>query len=168
MGFVPAPALPYDGIGIVEDSNTASRAISKDQIVIWKGNNYYAKTDILQGATFVVDTNLTAIPDGVVNRLVESVKSVSDHIAQLRSYEVGVNANTTYELSVNNAEMFFVSHMTSSDQSGRSIILCRRLNDCQIIELGKGTWQSYYSETFANGKWTFTPTYWTTVHIIKF
>ena len=82
MGFIPAPALPYDGIGIVEDGNTASRAISKDQIVIWKGDNYYAKTDILQGASFVVNTNLTAIPDGVVNRLVESVKSVSDHIVQ--------------------------------------------------------------------------------------
>ena len=83
MAFFPAPSLPYKGIGIVEDGDTASRAIDKDQIVIWKGANYYAKTAILQGATFVVDTNLTAIPDGVVNNIVSKMIKNTDIVDNL-------------------------------------------------------------------------------------
>ena len=130
MAFFPAPSLPYKGIGLVEDGDTASRAIEKDQIVIWKGGNYYAKTAILQGATFVVDTNLTAIPDGVVNNIVSKMikntdivdnlttnystkvlsakqgKVISDHIAQMivsetfTSGDVNVNAGGRESVSI--------------------------------------------------------------------
>ena len=75
MGFNQAPALPYRNLGIVEDGDTASRAISKGKYVIWKGKNYFAKTDILQGETFVEDTNLTEIPDGALNGIADALNS---------------------------------------------------------------------------------------------
>lgn len=78
MGFDQAPALPYRNLGIVEDSDTASQAIEKDKYIIWKGGNYFAKTDILQGETFVVDTNLTEIPDGAINGIVEALSASLD------------------------------------------------------------------------------------------
>ena len=75
MGFNQAPALPYRNLGIVEDGDTASQAIEKDKYVIWKGGNYFAKTDILQGETFVVGTNLTEIPDGALNGIIDALNS---------------------------------------------------------------------------------------------
>ena len=80
MGFNQAPALPYRNLGIVEDGDTASQAIEKDKYVIWKGQNYFTKTDILQGETFVVDTNLTAMPEGVINGIVDTLSASSPRI----------------------------------------------------------------------------------------
>lgn len=85
MGFSQAPGLPYSKLGIPEDGDTASRAISKGKYVIWKGKNYFAKTDILQGETFVEDTNLTEIPDGVLNGIVDALD------ASMLSYTVLVD-----------------------------------------------------------------------------
>lgn len=73
--FRQAPSFPYHDLGIVEDGNTASRAISKDAFVIWKGSSYFASTDILQGATLEEDVNLTAIPDGVINGVVSALNN---------------------------------------------------------------------------------------------
>lgn len=73
--FRQAPSFPYHDLGIVEDGNTASRAISKDAYVIWKGESYFASTDILQGATLEEDVNLTAIPDGVINGVVSALNN---------------------------------------------------------------------------------------------
>lgn len=74
MGFSQAPGLPYSKLGIPEDGDTASRAISKGKYVIWKGKNYFAKNDILQGETFVEDTNLTEIPEGAINGIADELK----------------------------------------------------------------------------------------------
>lgn len=81
--FRQAPSFPYHDLGIVEDGNTASRAISKDSYVIWKGESYFASTDILQGATLEENVNLTAIPDGVINGVVDAVnnKTTTDEIS---------------------------------------------------------------------------------------
>lgn len=86
--FRQAPSFPYHELGIVEDGTTASRAISKDSYVIWKGSSYFASTDILQGATLEEDVNLTAIPDGVINGVVDAAQKVT--------YSLIVN---TYEAS---------------------------------------------------------------------
>lgn len=75
MGFSQAPGLPYSKLGIPEDGDVASRAISKGKYIIWKGKNYFAKTDILQGETFVEDTNLTEIPDGALNGIAEELSA---------------------------------------------------------------------------------------------
>jgi hypothetical protein len=75
MGFNQAPGLPYGKLGIPEDGDAASRAISKGKYVIWKGKNYFAKTDILQGETFVEDTKLTEIPDGALNGIADALNA---------------------------------------------------------------------------------------------
>ena len=79
MGFSQAPGLPYSKLGISEDGDAASRAISKGKYVIWKGKNYFAKTDILQGETFVEDTNLTEIPDGALNGIADALNASMQH-----------------------------------------------------------------------------------------
>lgn len=73
MGFNQAPTLPYNKLGIIEDGDTASQSIEKDKYVVWKGNNYFAKTDILQGEAFVVDTNLTEVTEGAINGIVDAL-----------------------------------------------------------------------------------------------
>ena len=78
--FRQAPSFAYHDLGIVEDGDTASQAIEKDKFVIWKGSSYFASTDILQGATLEEDVNLTAIPDGVINGVVESLGNNSPQI----------------------------------------------------------------------------------------
>lgn len=83
MSYKGAPSLPYSKLGNVEDGTTASKAYNQNDYIIWMGDNYFAKTDILQGAEFVVDTNLTAIPDGVINGIVARVDDLSDHLANL-------------------------------------------------------------------------------------
>lgn len=75
MGFSQAPGLPYSKLGIVEDGDAASQSIEKDKYIIWKGGNYFAKTDIQQGETFVVDTNLTAVTEGAINGLAEALSA---------------------------------------------------------------------------------------------
>lgn len=83
--YFGAPSLPYGKMGYVEDGDYASRAYEKDEYIIWKGGNYFAKTDILQGAEFVVDTNLTAIPEGVVNGIMAKVSALNDHLTQFET-----------------------------------------------------------------------------------
>ena len=55
-------------IGIVEDTNTATHAISQGQYVVWKGALYTASQAIALGAT-LSNTNLTAVGDGGLNAL---------------------------------------------------------------------------------------------------
>ena len=101
--FRQAPSFPYHDLGIVEDGNTASRAISKDAYVIWKGESYFASTDILQGATLEEDVNLTAIPDGVINGVVDAVNSnFTTGTAQLSS----IAANSNLEATVSFGKTF--------------------------------------------------------------
>lgn len=96
MGFNQAPALPYRNLGIVEDGDTASQAIEKDKYIIWKGQNYFAKTDILQGETFVVDTNLTAMPEGVINGIVDTLNaSLNMDVSNTITTITGPNASWT-------------------------------------------------------------------------
>ena len=94
MGFSQAPALPYGELGIVEDGDTASQAIEKDKYVIWKGGNYFAKTDILQGETFVVDTNLTEITEGAINGLAEALNA---SFSELFIIDKGQSESTTIQ-----------------------------------------------------------------------
>lgn len=57
-----------DNIAIVQTTNTATRAISSGQFVLWKGSLYKASAAIASGAT-LSSSNLTAVSDGVANEL---------------------------------------------------------------------------------------------------
>ena len=116
MGFNQAPALPYRNLGIVQDGDTASQAIEKDKYVIWKGGNYFAKTDILQGETFVVDTNLTEIPDGAINGIVDALNSKHGKVETLFEY---VTSNSTNNVTDINKYRYII--VTMSWKEGTSI-----------------------------------------------
>ena len=134
-----APSFAYHDLGIVEDGDTASQAIEKDKFVIWKGASYFASTDIMQGATLEEDVNLTAIPDGVINGVVEAVNSkiklfpdptrilenhkssgvAVNYTATEDCYFIGwviaSDANTT--LKLNNVEIMITAYSSPSGQS---------------------------------------------------
>lgn len=96
-------------------------------------------------------------------------KALNGKIENFNSYHAGVSANTSFVLDIEEGSTYLISHMTSSDASARLIMIMRRYTDCQLIELGKGSWQSYYTETLANGKWTFANGgYYTILNYIKF
>lgn len=59
--------------------------------------------------------------------------------------------------------------MTSSDESTRVILISRRATYVRLFELAKGSWQSYYTETVGNNKWTFANgSYVTMINVIDF
>ena len=55
-----------DMVAIVQTTDTATRDISSEQFVIWKGSLYRASSAIASGAT-LSSSNLTAVSDGVAN-----------------------------------------------------------------------------------------------------
>ena len=99
MGFSQAPGLPYSKLGIPEDGDAASQAISKGKYVIWKGKNYFAKTDILQGETFVEDTNLTEIPDGALNGIADALNASFIHSTTEKEVGHWIDGSAIYQKS---------------------------------------------------------------------
>ena len=66
-------------IGIVEDGDTASSAISKGQYVVWKGSLYTADGAISSGTTLSASggsKNLTAVTDGGLNLLNSKIANI--------------------------------------------------------------------------------------------
>ena len=80
-----------------------------------------------------------------------------------------LSANTTFELSIEDNHSYLITHMTSSDESSRVIMIMRRGTYVRKFELAVGSWQSYYTETLADNKWTFANgSYQTRINIIDF
>ena len=79
-----------------------------------------------------------------------------------------VSANTTFELSIEDNHSYLITHMTSSDESARVILIMRRSTYIRKFELSVGSWQSYYTETIADYKWKFSNgNYQTRINIIN-
>lgn len=55
----------------VESGNTASRTYVAGDFISWKGTLYTARTAIPLGDSFAVDTNLSAVTSGGLNKLKE-------------------------------------------------------------------------------------------------
>ena len=74
-------------VGIVEDGNTATQAISAGQYVIWKGDLYTADSNISSGETLASSggsKNLTAVSGGGLNSLnskIDKFKGQQDPLA---------------------------------------------------------------------------------------
>lgn len=63
-------------VSYVENGAAASRNYTAGEYITWKGVAYYAKTNISSGASFVVDTNLTAVGNqGYTNHLKNTLNS---------------------------------------------------------------------------------------------
>ena len=116
MGFSQAPGLPYSKLGIPEDGDTASQAISKGKYVIWKGKNYFAKTDILQGETFVEDTNLTEIPDGALNGIVDTLGASSTYSTNEQVVGKWIDGKSIYRKVISG--LTFATNTTNSISTG--------------------------------------------------
>ena len=94
-------------IAIVEDTDTASQAISSGKYVMWKGVLTKASSNIAQGAT-LSSSNLTAISEGGINAIADHVANVevlTDTFpnavgAKQLSYPTGFDASNTYVLSL--------------------------------------------------------------------
>lgn len=61
--------------GIVQNSNTATQNIKKDQYVIWKGELYTASVNIATGETLSL-SNLDPVSDGGFNALRDEIKQI--------------------------------------------------------------------------------------------
>lgn len=98
-----------------------------------------------------------------INALNSQLGNTPTKIAQ------SVTANSTYELDILDNHSYLITHMTSSDESTRAILISRRSTYVRLFELAKGSWQSYYTETIADYKWTFANGgYQTMINIIDF
>lgn len=69
-------------MAIVATGNTAPKAISAGQFVLWGGNLYTANSAIASGATLST-SNLTAVPNGGLNKLNDGLSSLNSKIANL-------------------------------------------------------------------------------------
>lgn len=130
--FRQAPSFPYHDLGIVEDGNTASRAISKDAFVIWKGESYFASTDILQGATLEEDVNLTAIPDGVINGVVDAMNNnLPGFLGEVITVVSAPSLPFTYTAT---EDCWFYANTSCTDSQGWAIHLGTASTDPLIYE----------------------------------
>lgn len=97
------------------------------------------------------------------------INTVNNKIENLSSYHGGVSSNESFVLDIEENSTYLITHMTSSDSSARMIMLMRRSGYVSMLEISKGSWQSYYTETIANSKWTFANgNYYTVINYIKF
>lgn len=94
-------------------------------------------------------------------------KAIGDKISGFECINTGVNANSSYSLDLNDGDAFLIHQMTSSDVSARCIIVSRRDTYYEKLTLAAGSYQTYYSETLGNGKWTISPSYYTVLRILK-
>ena len=88
---------------LVQNTNTATQAISKDQLVVWKGVLKKATSNIANGAT-LSNSNLTD------TKVSTELASLSDQIAKNHTY---YNANTdcTVELNRTNAMSYLMANV---------------------------------------------------------
>lgn len=155
------------GLAIVADGDTHA-AITAGQYVYVRNNThslaeglYVASANVSANGN-ITGSNMTAVSGGGLNAL-------NSKIANFNSVHAGVLPNTTYEITLDADSTYLISHMTSSDTSQRLIMIMVRNNNYGVLELGKGSWQSYYTETIANGKWSFANgSYNSIVNYIKF
>ena len=83
-------------IGIVEDTNSATHAITSGQYVIWKGSLYKASANISVGATLSTSTNLTAVSNGIANELNSNITNLESRVSS-NKYTAFVDISTDHD-----------------------------------------------------------------------
>ncbi len=107
--------------------------------------------------------------DKLSNTLSDHISTLETKFANFNPVHTAVNANTSFVLNIDDNTTYLISHMTSSDSSARLILIMRRTTSVKMFEIAKGSWQSYYTETLADNKWTFANgNYYTVINYIKF
>lgn len=72
------------GLGIVQDTDTATQAISKDKYVWWKGSLKKASSNIAATDT-LSSSNLSDVSDGVLNDLSGQIGAVNTQLSDLKN-----------------------------------------------------------------------------------
>lgn len=126
-----------------------------------------ASVDDINYNSELIDTKMGPVGNTSVQEQINTLNSklgnTQTKIAQ------SVASNSTYELSIEDNHSYLITHMTSSDESTRVILISRRATYVRLFELAKGSWQSYYTETVANYKWTFANGgYMTMINVVDF
>ena len=74
--------------------------------------------------------------------------------------------NSSFDLPIENDKHYLITMMTSSATSARAILISRRDTFVELVELGAGSWQSYFTETLSNNTWHITCSYYTIIKIV--
>ena len=79
-----------------------------------------------------------------------------------------VSGGSSYTLSLEDGHSYLIHMMTSSNESARAIVISRLGNYYKMLELEKGSYQSYYTESLSSTAWQLSVTYRTVVNILDF
>ena len=85
-----------------------------------------------------------------------------------RFIATSVNGGGTYSLEIETDRTYLITMMTSSETSARVLSITNRGGYIQKLELAKGSYQSYFTESIQNGNWQLSCTYYTMLKIICF
>ena len=86
-----SPDAVNQNIGYVENGSTASRNYNDGDFIIWNGLVYIADGPIASGASLAVGTNLTAVPGGAANALMETL-SPSNYITPTLGTDISLTS----------------------------------------------------------------------------
>ena len=95
-------------LAIVQDTDTATRAISQGKYVLWKGNLCQASSAIAQDDTLSA-SNLTALNDGIANVLGDHIGNVETNIGSYKLLATGsVSSNSSVNITIPSSTALFV------------------------------------------------------------
>lgn len=138
------------GLGIVEETNTATHTIAAGKYVTWKGNVYRAKSAIPSGTT-LSSSNLETLSDGGLNDLsgllngkiiLHSITDCNDAPMGDSYISAGENANTP-----TTSGYYFVHTFNESTAQHNAQIAIKRNStyvDTYVRNKNAGTWGSWY------------------------
>lgn len=95
----------------------------------------------------------------------QSVKSALDSLNS-KFITTECRGNSSFDLPIENDKHYLITMMTSSATSARAILISRRDTFVELVELGAGSWQSYFTETLSNNTWHITCSYYTIIKIV--
>lgn len=82
--------------------------------------------------------------------------------------KIFVQGNGSADLQIGNDKAYLITMMTSENTSGRVIVITRRDSYVSLLEVAKGNYQSYFTETLSNNVWHVECRYYTIVSVIEF
>ena len=135
-----------------------------------------AKQEILAQAMYqaedVSETTGTPIIDDLTSTRTDAALSANQgrvlNSSMAKIISGTSSAGDPFTLDIDDGKSYLISMMTSSVESARIIAITRRSSYIKLLELAKGTYQTYFTESISNNKWTVNCTYYTVIRCIEF
>lgn len=120
------------GLAIVQDGDTATKAITQGQYVLWKSSMRYAKANIAIGET-LSSTNLGSVTydNGALNRLNEHIGSLSSLTTTAKTNIVSAINEVNSRTQIGNDFSF----TGNSSTLGSTTATCKRIGKLCILNL---------------------------------